>query len=53
MTGSFLKEPTTTPQVQAMYDEDMADDGFTWNVSRLWAYQPNQWHGTVSAVRSC
>jgi uncharacterized peroxidase-related enzyme len=40
MTGSFLKEPAITPQIQAMYDEDMADDGFIWNVSRLWAYQP-------------
>lgn len=40
MTGSFLQEPAMTPKVQAMYDEDMAEAGFVWNVSRLWAYQP-------------
>jgi uncharacterized peroxidase-related enzyme len=40
MTGSFLEEPVMTPLAQALYDEDMADTGFVWNVSRLWAYQP-------------
>jgi len=38
--SSFLEVPETTPAAQAMYDEDIADDGFVWNVSRLWAYQP-------------
>jgi len=41
MTGSFLEEPPVSPQVQALYDEDLADDGYVWNVSRLWAYQPD------------
>jgi uncharacterized peroxidase-related enzyme len=40
MTGSFLAEPPISPQVQALYDEDLAEDGYVWNVSRLWAYQP-------------
>jgi uncharacterized peroxidase-related enzyme len=40
MSSSFLHEPSITPEAQALYDEDMADDGFVWNVSRLWAYQP-------------
>jgi alkylhydroperoxidase family enzyme len=40
MTGSFLGQPPITPQVQALYDEDVADSGYVWNVSRLWAYQP-------------
>jgi uncharacterized peroxidase-related enzyme len=26
--------------VQALYDEDLADGGYIWNVSRLWAHQP-------------
>jgi uncharacterized peroxidase-related enzyme len=26
--------------VQALYDEDLADGGFVWNVTRLWAHQP-------------
>jgi len=41
MTGSFLAEPPVSPQVQALYDEDLADDGYVWNVSRLWAHQPD------------
>src|ERR1700684_4620676 len=41
MTGSFLQEPPVSPQVQALYDEDLADSGYVWNVSRLWAHQPD------------
>ncbi len=26
--------------MQAFYDEDLADGGYVWNVSRLWAHQP-------------
>ncbi len=40
MTASFLGEPPITPEVQALYDEDLAEGGYVWNVSRLWAYQP-------------
>ena len=45
MTGSFLKEPPASPQVQALYDEDLKEDGYVWNVSRLWAHQPHTMHG--------
>jgi uncharacterized peroxidase-related enzyme len=41
MTGSFLDEPPPSPQVQALYDEDLADGDYVWNVSRLWAHQPD------------
>jgi uncharacterized peroxidase-related enzyme len=41
MTGSFLNEPPVSPQVQALYDEDLADGGYVWNGSRLWAHQPD------------
>ena len=40
MTGSFLQEPPVSPRVQALYDEDLADGGYIWNLSRLWAHQP-------------
>jgi uncharacterized peroxidase-related enzyme len=46
MTGSFLEEPPLSPEVQALYDEDLADGDYVWNVSRLWAHQP----GTVRAL---
>jgi uncharacterized peroxidase-related enzyme len=41
MTGSFLEEPPASPQVQALYHDDLADGGYVWNVSRLWAHQPD------------
>jgi hypothetical protein len=41
MTGSFLQEPPVSPQVQALYDEDLTDGGYVSNASRLWAHQPD------------
>jgi uncharacterized peroxidase-related enzyme len=41
MTGSFLQEPPVSPHVQALYDEDLADDGYVGNLTRLWAHQPD------------
>ena len=40
MTGHFLEPSSITPEAQALYDEDMAESGYVWNVSRLWSYQP-------------
>jgi uncharacterized peroxidase-related enzyme len=40
MTGSFLTEPPDSPQVRELYDEDLAEDGYVTNGSRLWAHQP-------------
>lgn len=45
MTGSFLGEPPVSPQVQALYDDDLKDDGYVWNVTRLWAHQPDTVNG--------
>jgi uncharacterized peroxidase-related enzyme len=39
-TVGFLELPTITSDAQALFDEDIAEDGFVWNVSKLWAYQP-------------
>src|ERR1700691_3938843 len=41
MTGSFLEEPPPSPEAQALYDEDLEDGDYVWNVSRLWAHQPD------------
>ena len=41
MSGSFLEEPPVSRQAQELFDEDLAEDGFVWNVSRLWAHQPD------------
>lgn len=40
MTAGFLAEPPLTSEAQALYDEDLSESGYVWNVSRLWAYQP-------------
>jgi uncharacterized peroxidase-related enzyme len=40
MTGSFLEELPVSASVQALYDEDIAEDGYVSNASRLWAHQP-------------
>lgn len=40
MSGFFLQKATMTPPAQALYDEDTEESGYVWNVSRLWAYQP-------------
>lgn len=39
MTSGFLEEPPINGPVQALYDEDINESGYVWNVSRLWAYQ--------------
>ena len=41
MTGGFLEEPEASAQVQELFDEDLAEDGYVSNVSRLWAHQPD------------
>jgi uncharacterized peroxidase-related enzyme len=41
MSGSFLEEPAVSHQVQELFDEELAEDGFVSNASRLWAHQPD------------
>ena len=41
MSAGFLEEPPVTAEAQALFDEDVAESGYVWNVSRLWAYQPD------------
>lgn len=40
MSEIFIGPATMTPSAQALYDEDTTESGFVWNVSRLWAHQP-------------
>jgi uncharacterized peroxidase-related enzyme len=42
-TGStqFLHRAEVTATARAIFDMDIAEDGFVMNVSRLWAYQPD------------
>jgi uncharacterized peroxidase-related enzyme len=46
MTGSFLQEPPASPQLQALFDDEIREDGYLSNGTRLWAHQPD----TVSGL---
>jgi uncharacterized peroxidase-related enzyme len=41
VTGSFLGAAPVSAEAQALYDDDLAESGYVWNVSRLWAQQPD------------
>jgi alkylhydroperoxidase family enzyme len=34
----FLELPSTTPEAQALFDEDVAEDGYVMNVTKLWSH---------------
>jgi alkylhydroperoxidase family enzyme len=36
-----LKQAPVSAAAQRLFDEDLADEGYVMNVSRLWAYQPD------------
>ena len=46
VTDNFLEEPRLAEGAQVLYDEDLAESGYVWNVSREWAYQP----GTIQKL---
>ena len=35
-----LRDPAPTAEAQALFDNDIDDNGYVMNASRLWAYQP-------------
>jgi uncharacterized peroxidase-related enzyme len=41
MTSSFLAEPPVSPAVQAVFDEEIEEDGYVSNAARLWVHQPD------------
>ena len=38
--SGFLRVPPTSPEVQQLFDDDVAKVGFVMNLSRLWAHRP-------------
>jgi alkylhydroperoxidase family enzyme len=40
-----------TPEAQAIFDQDIAEDGYVMNVSRLWAYNANLVTGLFDLMR--
>jgi len=51
-TIGFLGLPSVTPEAQAIFDEDVAEDGYVMNVSRLWAYDPGLVTGLFDLMRA-
>ena len=37
---TFLNEPTPSEGQQKMYDSDIAQDGYVWDSTKVWAHQP-------------
>ena len=37
-TIGFLELPPVTPEAQALFDEDVAEDGYVMNVTKLWSH---------------
>ena len=41
MTRRVSRRAPDQSEAQALFDEDVKETGYVWNVSRLWAYQPD------------
>lgn len=40
MRVTFLEEPAPSAGQERLYAEDLADDGYVWDLTRAWAHQP-------------
>jgi uncharacterized peroxidase-related enzyme len=41
MTAMFLGEPPASEAADALYDQDLKEDGYVWNLTRLWTWRPD------------
>lgn len=48
---SFLPTPPSTPEVEALFAEDVEEMGYVMNASRSWAYQPSTVDGLFALMR--
>jgi len=50
---TFLDDPAPSEGQQKLYDADLAEDGYVWDASKLWAHQPaldEQFNAVISAA---
>jgi alkylhydroperoxidase family enzyme len=47
----FLETPLVSSEGQALFDEDIAEDGYVMNVSKLWAYNASLVTGLFELMR--
>jgi uncharacterized peroxidase-related enzyme len=48
---TFLDEPPQTEGAARLYDKERAEDGYVWNVTRLWCWRPDT-HQAFMQLRS-
>ena len=48
---TFLGEPPATDEARRLYDAQRAEDGYVWNVTRLWCWRPDT-HEAFRALRA-
>lgn len=48
---AFLAVPEPTPEVQQLFDDDLAERGYVMNLSRMWAYQSDTRDGLFDLMR--
>lgn len=49
--ATFLEDAPETDDTRRLYDEDRAEDGYVWNVTRLWCWRPDTNEG-LAALRA-
>lgn len=49
---TFLSEPAATPAARAMYEEDVADEGYVMDLTRAWAHLPELAESFNTLVRA-
>lgn len=49
---TFLTEPAPSEGQQKMYDDDLAEDGFVWDSSKLWGHQPGLDEGLSGLIKA-
>jgi alkylhydroperoxidase family enzyme len=49
--AGFLATPEHSAEVQQLFDEDIAEQGYVMNCSRLWSYQPATLNGLFGLMR--
>lgn len=50
-TPGFLSEPPATDESLRLYEEDRTEDGYVWNVTRLWCWRPDTYEA-FAALRA-
>jgi alkylhydroperoxidase family enzyme len=50
-TIGFLELPSPSPEAQALFDEDIAEDGYVMNVTKLWSHNAELVTGLFDLMR--